>query len=364
MKRALLYAPMNPPAPGAPPSGDRAMSGLLARTLSRLGYAPAAASALRSYEGAGDAAQQDAIANTALREAERLIAVHREAPPALWLTYMNYYKSPDYLGPAVTAALKIPYVIVEASYAAKRATGYFAAPHAAAKKALLAADAVVAMTAHDAAGLAEIVAPGRLHRLDPFIDAAAFPPRPASAPARTPVILTAAMLRPGKKLANFPLIAAALTRIGDLPWIYLVAGDGPGRAEAEAAFKGFPPGRVDFAGRFPPEAMSRLYRRADIYLWPGLREAYGLSYLEAQASGVPVVACDTHGVPAVVQQGRGGLLTPAGDAEGLARSLRILLANPQTRAVMGEVAAEFVHGERDLPQAAARLGAILRQAGA
>ncbi len=364
MTRALLYAPMNPPSPGSPPSGDRAMSGLLGRALARLGYAPEAASALRAYEGAGDAAQQKSIAESAWGEAERLIALHRNVPPALWLTYLNYYKSPDYLGPTVTAALKIPYVIVEASYAAKRAAGDFAAPHAAAKRALQAAHAVVAMTAHDAAGLAEIVAPERLHRLDPFIDAAAFPPRPASVPARSPVILTAAMLRPGKKLANFPLIAAALARIGDLPWIYLVAGDGPGRAEAEAAFKGFPPGRVDFAGRFPPEAMSRLYRRADIYLWPGLREAYGLSYLEAQASGVPVVACDTHGVPAVVQQGRGGLLTPAGDPDGLARSLRILLSNQQTRAIMGEVAAEFVHGERDLPQAAARLGDILHRASA
>ena len=157
MTRALLYAPMNPPSPGSPPSGDRAMSGLLGRALARLGYAPEAASALRAYEGAGDAAQQKSIAESALGEAERLIALHRNAPPALWLTYLNYYKSPDYLGPTVTAALKIPYVIVEASYAAKRAAGDFAAPHAAAKRALQAAHAVVAMTAHDAAGLAEIV---------------------------------------------------------------------------------------------------------------------------------------------------------------------------------------------------------------
>ena len=144
----------------------------------------------------------------------------------------------------------------------------------------------------------------------------------------------------------------------------VVAGDGEGRAEAEAAFAGFPKDRVTFAGRFPPESMSALYRRADLYLWPGLKEAYGLAFLEAQASGLPVVACDTAGVPAVVHRGRGGLLTPPGDAEALAQSLRILLANRQTRETMGEVAAQFVHGERGVAHAAQQLRPILNGIGA
>ncbi|BCW87109.1 D-inositol-3-phosphate glycosyltransferase [Alphaproteobacteria bacterium SO-S41] len=363
MSRALLYCPMNPPAPGAPPSGDRAMSGLLTRALGQLGYTIDGASALRSYEATGNTLQQSAIAAAAETEVTRLIAAHRAAPPALWLTYMNYYKSPDHLGPAVAAALNIPYAIVEASYAAKRAAGDFAAPHAAAKRALQAANAVIAMTAHDRIGLAAVVPPERLFRLDPFIDTALFPPA-RSRPARTPIILSVAMLRPGKKLANFPLIAAALARIADLPWHYLVAGDGSGHAEAEAAFANFPPTRVTFAGRFPPESMAALYARADLYLWPGLKEAFGLAFLEAQASGLPVVACDTAGVPAVVHQGRGGFLSTAGDSAALAQSLRILLANRQTRETMGEVASAFVHGERSIVYAAQRLAPILKGIGA
>ncbi|MCC6920220.1 MAG: glycosyltransferase family 4 protein [Alphaproteobacteria bacterium] len=358
MKRALIYCPMNPPQPGAQPSGDRAMAGLLSRALEADGFAVEPASAFRSYDGSGDGAAQAAIAAAGAAEAERLIAQHRSAPPALWVTYLSYYKSPDLLGPAVAATLGIPYVIVEASYAAKRANGAFAAPHAAAKAALERADAVFAMTAHDAAGLGAVVPPERLHRLPPFIDA-----RPFAAVRRkaglTPVILSVAMLRPGKKLANFPLIAAALARIADLRWIYLVAGDGPGRAEAEASFASFPRDRVVFAGAFPATAMPDVYGRASLYLWPGLREAYGLSYLEAQASGLPVVACATHGVPAVVEQGRGGLLSEAGDPDGLAQSLRILLANPQTRETMGEVAREFVSAERTVAQAAAHLRPVL-----
>jgi len=355
MKRVLFYAPMNPPAPGAPPSGDRAMTNLLARALEALAYKTEPASSLRAYEGRGNAAQQSAIAEAAKAEIPRLIARHRADPPALWLTYLSYYKSPDHLGPAVARALGIPYVIVEASHAPKRAMGDFAAPYAAAKLALETADAVIAMTGHDAAMLQQIIPADRLHRLSPFIDTARFKDLPRKS-GPTPLILSAAMLRPGKKLANFPLIAAALARIADLKWFYVVAGDGDGLAEAEAAF---PKGRITFMGAVPPDAMPALYARADIYLWPGLKEAYGLSYLEAQASGLPVVACDTAGVPAVVEQGRGGLLSPAGDPEALAQSLRILLMNRQTRDIMGEVAREFVHGERDIAHAARHLNAIL-----
>lgn len=358
MKRALLYAPMNPLEVGAPPSGDRAMTGLLARALERIGFRAEAASQLRAYEGKGDAARQAAIAAAADIEIARLIALHRADPPALWITYLSYYKSPDHLGPAVTKALGIPYAIVETSDAPKRAAGDFAAPYAAAKAALAAADAVIAMTDHDAAMLARAVPGEKLHRLPPFIDAARFRNVPRKR-GLTPLILSVAMLRPGKKLANFPLIAAALARIADLKWFYVVAGGGAGAAEAERAFANFPKDRVTFMGAVPPDAMPALYARADLYLWPGLKEGYGLSYLEAQASGVPVVACDTAGVPAVVERGRGGLLSPPGDADALAQSLRILLMNRQTRDIMGEVAAEFVHGERDIANAAERLRAIL-----
>lgn len=363
MSQALLYAPMNPPRADAPPSGDRAMTGLIARALEMNGLAVRSASALRSYEATGNAAQQSAIAAAAKAEATRLIETLKSGPPALWLTYMNYYKSPDYLGPVVAKALGVPYAILEASHAPKRATGDFAAPYAAAKTALETADAVIAMTDHDAACLGQVVPPERLHRLDPFIDAAPFAAL-VKRPARTPTILTTAMLRPGKKLANFPLIADALARIADLPWLYMVAGDGDGRREAERAFAGFPANRVLFAGRFPPEAMASVYARADIYLWPGLKEAYGLSYLEAGASGLPAVACDTAGVPAVVRHGATGFLTPPGDGAALAQSLRILLGQPVTRATMGEVARDFVLGERTLAHAAQHLGAILKRIGA
>jgi len=58
---------------------------------------------------------------------ERLLAHYRALPraeqPALWFTYHLYHKAPDHIGPVVARQLGIPYVLAEASYAAKQARG-------------------------------------------------------------------------------------------------------------------------------------------------------------------------------------------------------------------------------------------------
>ena len=61
--------------------------------------------------------------------------------------------------------------------------------------------------------------------------------------------------------------------------------------------------------------VARQLATSDIFVWPGTGEAYGIAYLEAQASGLPVVAQATAGVPTVVRHGVTGLLTaPQDDA--------------------------------------------------
>src|SRR3546814_13479289 len=65
--------------------------------------------------------------------AERLIRRYQALParqrPQLWLTYHLYYKASDWIGPKVARALRIPYVVAEASVAYKRAAGPWAASH-------------------------------------------------------------------------------------------------------------------------------------------------------------------------------------------------------------------------------------------
>ncbi len=360
--RVAVYAPMNSGL-GPTPSGDRGMIRAIQAALARAGHEPVVVSELRAYEGRGDADAQAAVARAATAERDRLLAPGSAlAGCEAWLTYHCYYKNPDRLGPACAAARGLPYAIVEASYAAKREAGPFAAPAAAARRAIEAAHAVAAMTPHDSVMLARVVPERRLHLLPPFVDAEPFlaVERPARAPGPAE-LLTVAMMRPGKKMANFPVLARVLARLEDRPWRLSVAGDGEGRAEAEAALA--PLGsRVRFLGRIAREAMPSVYGASDLLVWPGLREAYGLSFLEAAASGTPSAAFATHGVPASVEEGVTGRLAPEGDEAAYAALIAGLIDDGAARARLGASARAFVAAHRGLDAAARRLDAILRAA--
>ena len=131
--RIAFYAPLKPPTHGTP-SGDRRVAGLLMDALERVAEHIELVSTFRSFDGDGDRARQEALRGQGEALAQRLVAGWRAAPaalrPDLWFTYHVYYKAPDWLGPAVSAALGIPYVIAEASYAEKRAGGATSVPTA------------------------------------------------------------------------------------------------------------------------------------------------------------------------------------------------------------------------------------------
>src|ERR1044071_801984 len=109
--RIAFYAPLKQADHPVPPGGGE-VARLLRAALRRAGHEPFVASRMRSFDGAGDAEHQARIAALNQRTAERLLRRWREQPeaaPELWFTYHLYYKAPDWLGPAVSAALGIPY---------------------------------------------------------------------------------------------------------------------------------------------------------------------------------------------------------------------------------------------------------------
>jgi glycosyltransferase involved in cell wall biosynthesis len=166
------------------------------------------------------------------------------------------------------------------------------------------------------------------------------------------------MMRPGDKLASYRVLGSALGQLLDLPWSLEVIGDGPARAEVEAALA--PLGdRVRYAGALAEPAIAARLSEADIFVWPAINEAFGMALLEAQASGLPVVAGNSGGVGDIVADGETGLLAPPGDADAFAAALRTLLADPERRAQFGAAARAKIARAHDLPAAAARLGDII-----
>ena len=144
-----FYAPLKAPTHPVP-SGDRAMARALTAALEMAGYTVSLASGLRLYDGAGDAAHQDIILAKAETEIARLCAAPEAQQWRAWVTYHNYYKAPDLIGPRVAHALNIPYFQVESTRARKRLTGPWARFAAAPEAASDAAHAIFFLTHRDA----------------------------------------------------------------------------------------------------------------------------------------------------------------------------------------------------------------------
>ena len=170
------------------------------------------------------------------------------------------------------------------------------------------------------------------------------------------------MMRDGDKLESYRLLAAALAQLLDLPWSLDIVGDGPARAEVEAALAPFGRRIVD-RGALDAAGVAAALAQADLFVWPAINEAFGMALLEAQASGLPVVAGASGGVGDIVVPGTTGLLAPPGDADAFAAAVRRLILDPAVRAAMGLAAAQKVRREHDLPVAAARLAGLIETLG-
>jgi glycosyltransferase involved in cell wall biosynthesis len=283
----------------------------------------------------------------------------RAGGPDLFFTYHPYYKAPDLIGPELSRRFSIPYVTVEASYSRRRNDAGWREMQAFVAESVEAAAINISMTEQDREGLLNNFPDARTAILPPFLDASPFLMH-ASQPV-TGLLVTVAMMRPGDKLDSYRMLAASLERLRDLPWTLSVVGDGPARAEVEALFVGLPPERIVWHGQMEQDEIALLLSQGSIYLWPGVGEAYGLAYLEAEAAGLPVVAQAIAGVPSVVVDGRTGILTPAGDVQAYAGAIRGLLSEERERSRLAKGARDFVRDERSLEAGSQRLMAILQE---
>ena len=362
--RVAFYAPLKSPDHPVP-SGDRRVARLFLDALHLAGHDAFIVSRLRSYDGGGDPERQERHAATGRRMADRVLRRWRRHPaeaPQLWLTYHLYYKAPDWLGPAVSKALGIPYVVAEASFAPKRADGPWALGHGAVAAALGQADAVLGLNPADRDCVLPLLADAaRWVALPPFLDAAEYPARREHR-IGPPRLIAVAMMRDGDKLASYRLLGAALQKLLDLPWTLDIVGDGPARPKVVAALTALGE-RVRYLGERDESAVAVALAAGDLFVWPAINEAFGMALLEAQASGLPVIAGASGGVDAVVADDTTGLLVPPGDADAFAAATRRLILDCAARDAMGTAAREKIRREHDLPQAAKRLAAVIDRLG-
>ena len=289
--RVLLHTPLKPPDHPVP-SGDREMARGFRRLLWRLGHRVVVPDLSRVAPGVPAPDAHLSLERRARAGAERLIARWQALPGRhpdrfdLWFTYHCWYRKPDWLGPIVSRALGIPYVIAEASHASRRAYGPTRLGHRAVERALAAADLVVTVNPRDRPGVLARLRPGaRQIVLPAFIEATPFVPARPRTGTEVPVLLAVGMMRTRDKLDSYRVFARALDHLKDRPWQAVLVGDGPARGEIETLMKPFGT-KVRFVGAVEQRQGDELLAAAG-----GIHDRQGMRGREHRAGREGYDAC-------------------------------------------------------------------------
>jgi len=174
------------------------------------------------------------------------------------------------------------------------------------------------------------VPPERLQVVPEGIDPAAWEPAAEPGLERQPAtVLCVARQYPRKRVVD--LIEAFAEVAVRLPRARLVViGDGPEHRQLQQRVVQLGLGSVvQLLGALPDDQeVRRWYRRATLFCLPSLQEGFGIVFLEAMASGLPVVSTTATAIPEVVPDGEAGLLVPPRDPQALAAALLRLLQDP------------------------------------
>ena len=192
---------------------------------------------------------------------------------------------------------------------------------------------------------------------------------PASPPKGPPVLLTVARLVHRKGIDTvLQAIHPLLDRSPDLQ--YWIVGNGPARKslEQQAQELGLTHA-VRFMDSVSDSELPDIYRRATVFVMPsradyhaGSVEGFGIVYLEASASGLPVVAARSGGAAEAVLENETGLLVPPDDPQTLAHALLRLLNDPALRQRMGRAGRRWVENEMNWDRVGRQFLSIIERA--
>ena len=180
--------------------------------------------------------------------------------------------------------------------------------------------------------------------------------RDFSMPSDASLLGVVARLEPEKGHRFLLEAMPAILRGAPDTWLTIVGeGSSLGALREQAAALGVDE-RVVFTGR--REDVSALTADLTVAVLPSLREAQGISILEAMARRVPVVASAVGGIPEVITSGVDGLLVPPRDPEALAEAILRLLRDEVLRRRIGETGFATVRDRFSIDAQVRRIEAV------
>jgi len=130
--------------------------------------------------------------------------------------------------------------------------------------------------------------------------------------------------------------------------ILLIAGAGPlGKELKETAKQLKIENRVKFLGHIPHEVLPYYLHASDIFIRPSLSEGMGNSFIEAMATGTPVIATRVGGIVDFLKDGETGLFCEVGNPANIAQKVLKLVKDAAAREAMVENAKKMVDEKYD-----------------
>jgi len=120
-------------------------------------------------------------------------------------------------------------------------------------------------------------------------------------------------------------------------------------------------GIVRFLGSLDQSGVQKTMQQADVFLLPSVNEALPVCLMEAQATGLPVVASNVGSVDRVVNNGVSGFLVPERDVDALAEKLIYLIEHPDVWSEMGRAGRAYVEANYDINKLNDRLVEIYQE---
>lgn len=143
-----------------------------------------------------------------------------------------------------------------------------------------------------------------------------------------------------------PQLVSALAALPpELSWRAVLGGDGDVEGTRDLVRELGLANRVEVPGWVGPAKVDEILREADIFALPSFAENLPMSIIEAFAYGVPVICTPVGSVPEMVEDGRTGLIVPAGDDVALSEALLRLVSDAGLRQTLARNA-RAVHDAR------------------
>ncbi len=140
-----------------------------------------------------------------------------------------------------------------------------------------------------------------------------------------------------------------------------VVGDGPERARLVqlAEWLGIK-NCVDFQGPVPFEEIPEELKKADIFARISRSEGLGISFLEAMAAGLPIIATNVGGIPDFLKDGETGLFASVDDPQDVAEKIKLLIEDNNLRGHIAKQGQELVKREYSWDTIAERMNIIFQ----